>query len=565
MYTRIKRSLFILMMLLMSVTVANAQGNDGNPGVTAIVMDGTTITVNGSGATVDGGNVTITAAGAYQLSGTLTDGQVMVDTDADGLVSLILAGVDIRNTTSAAINIANANSAAIVLADGTQNYVSDAATYVYPNAEEDEPNAAIFSDDDLTISGSGSLTVEGNYNDGIASKDSLTIMDATIMVKSVDDGIRGKNYLMVTNANLNVTSQGDGLKSDNEEDAALGTITLAGGEINITAGGDAITAETNVTIADGEFILSTGGGSSVRASDDLSAKGIKAGVNLTINGGTFTLDSSDDTLHSNDSLVVNGGTFALATGDDAIHADASVTINGGNIHITTSYEGIESAIITINGGDIHLVSSDDGVNVAGGNGDSGTVARPGRGPGQNNFANSGNYFLYIHGGYLVVDANGDGLDSNGSIEMTSGTVIVNGPTMNMNGALDYDGSFTITGGFLIAAGSSGMAQVPGTQSTQNSLLINLDSAQQAGSLVHIQSSDGKNILTFLPLKGYQSIAFSSPELATGVTYDVYFGGSTDGTATDGLYQTGTYTGGEQANSFTVSSVVTQIGRSGRFR
>jgi hypothetical protein len=545
MVIRMIRSLLILTLLMVSVNVANAQGRGDDAAVTTIVMEGTSITVNGNGATVNGSNVTITASGTYRLSGTLTDGQVAVDTEDNNLVSLILAGVDIRNSTSAAINIANANDAAIILEEGTQNYVTDATTYVYVNAGDDEPNAAIFSDDALTISGSGSLTVQANYNDGIASKDTLIITDATITVQSVDDGIRGKDYLMVTGAHLNVTTQGDGLKSDNEDAAALGYISIAGSTIDITAGGDAIQAQTNLTIDDGEFVLVSGGGSSVRASDDLSAKGLKAGVNLTINGGTFVVDSADDTLHANDSLTVNAGTFTLATGDDAIHADANITINGGSINITTSYEGIESAVITINGGEIHLVSSDDGVNAAG--------------------DNFGNYFLYIHGGYLVVNANGDGLDANGSIQMTGGTVIVNGPTMAMNSALDYDGSFAITGGFLVAAGSSRMAQVPGTQSTQNSLLINLDSAQQAGSLVHIQTSDGKNVLTFAPVKGYQSIAFSSPELATGVTYDVFFGGSADGTTADGLYQTGNYTGGTQATSFTVSSVVTQIGRSGRFR
>ena len=149
-----------------------------------------------------------------------------------------------------------------------------------------------------------------------------------------------------------------------------------------------------------------------------------------------------------------------------------------------------------------LVVSDDGLNVAGGNDGSG-INRPGGGGGGFNPPDT-NYYLYLNGGYIVVDAAGDGIDVNGSIEMTDGVVIVNGPTSSMNGALDYDGSFKITGGFLVAAGSSGMAQAPGNASTQNSLLLNFNSSRQAGSLVHIQSSAGKGILTFAPTKTYQS-------------------------------------------------------------
>lgn len=548
---RLVHAFFALMLTMMSVSIANAQGNgDEDPTATIITLNNDTISVEGSGATVDGSNVTITAAGTYRLSGNLTDGQVMVDAKG-ATVTLILNGVEMRNTTSAPIYIKHAESAVIVLADGSQNFVSDAATYVYANPDDNEPNAAVFSDDDLTINGSGSLTVEANFNDGITSKDSLTITDATITVNAADDGIRGKDSLVVTNAHLTLTTRGDGLKADNEEDPALGTISIANSEIKINAGGDALQAETAAIIDGGLFDLTTAGGSSANISDDLSAKGLKAGISLTINGGTFAINSADDALHANNALTVNGGTFTLATGDDAIHADASVTINGGDINITKSYEGIESEVITINGGTIHLVSSDDGINVAGGNATGG-------------FASVANYYLYIHGGYIVVNADGDGLDANGSIEMTGGVVIVHGPTMNMNGALDYDGTFHITGGFLVAAGSSGMAQAPDQGSSQHSLLLNLDTAQPAGTLIHIQDSNGNDLLTFAPAKSYQSIAFSSPELTDGATYSIYFGGRSDGTVTDGLYGAGTYTSGTQFTDFTVSGIVTQIGRSSRF-
>jgi hypothetical protein len=186
----------------------------------------------------------------------------------------------------------------------------------------------------------------------------------------------------------------------------------------------------------------------------------------------------------------------------------------------------------------------------------------GAGPGQDAFANTGSKYLYINGGRLVVDATGDGLDANGKIVMTGGVVIVNGPTAQMNGPLDHSG-FKMTGGFLIAVGSSGMAQAPDTTSTQNAVLVNFSAALKAGTLIRIQSSDGKEIVTFSPTKQYQSIAFSSPALVKGVTYDIYYGGSSTGTAQDGVYQSGAYAGGAKLTSFTVSSVVTTMGGRGR--
>ncbi|MBI4788848.1 MAG: carbohydrate-binding domain-containing protein, partial [Chloroflexi bacterium] len=319
------------------------------------------------------------------------------------------------------------------------------------------------------------------------------------------------------------------------------------------------------------FVLTAGGGSNGRIDANTSAKGIKGVTTVTIGGGTFTIDSADDAVHSNGGIVVNGGAFAIATGDDGMHADATLQVNGGDIKITKSYEGLESAVITINDGTIRIVSSDDGLNGAGGNDGSGIAPGPGFGgargarpPGQDTFAAAAKYWLYIRGGYIVIEAVGDGIDINGSIEMTNGVVIVNGPIVRMNSALDYDATFKLTGGFLVAAGSSGMAQAPDDSSTQYALLLNTTTTQRAGDLVHIRSSDGKSLLTFAPTKEYQSIAFSSPELVKGTTYEVYFGGSSTGTVKDGVYQNGTYSPGTKNTSFTTSSVVTRIGVT-RFR
>lgn len=524
--------------------------------VIPVVLNGSSISVSNSGATVSGSKITIKSAGTYSFSGSLTNGQIIVDTDDTEIVRLILSGTEITCSNSSPIYISSAKKAMIVLAENTTNKLTDGTTYVFASSADDEPNATVFSKSDLTIYGAGSLTIDANYNDGIASKDGLIIKSGTITVDAADDGIRGKDYLVIKDGTITLKTSGDGLKSDNDEDSERGYIAIEKGTINIVASGDAIQAETDVMVSDGTFSLTSGGGSSKTANSTLSTKGIKAVVSLIIDSGDFTISSADDAIHSNGNLSVNGGTFAISSGDDGIHADTSLGINGGTIDITKSYEGIESKVIKITDGTIHLKSSDDGINAAGGSG--GTTGGGWQGGGMT--SSSGNYYLYINGGYIYVDATGDGIDVNGTIEMTAGTVIVNGPTSNGNGPLDYDAGFKISGGFLVAAGSSGMAQAPGSTSSQYSLLMTFSSAKSAGTLVHIQNSSGKDILTFAPTKSFQSVAFSSPNIEKGISYDAYLGGSSSGTATDGLYSGGTYSGGTQLGSFTVSSIVTKISK-----
>ena len=483
-----------------------------------------------------------------------------MDTKDTGTVKLVLNGATIASSTSAPIYVKSAKETVIVLADGSQNRVSDGSKYVLEDAASDEPNAAIFSKDDLAVCGAGSLTVEANYNDGIASKDGLVITGGSITVKAADDGLRGKEYVIVKDGTITITAKGDGLKADEADDASMGYVLVEGGNLTVTSGGDAIDAQTSVWITGGQFALTAGGGSRARIDATASAKGIKAIVNATIDGGTFKIDSADDAVNSNGSVVVNGGTFDIATGDDGMHANATLTINGGQIKVTESYEGIESAVITITNGTIHLTSSDDGLNVAGGVDGSGVKPGPGiRGGRPGQYSQSGNFWLYLKGGTIAVTANGDGVDVNGSVEMSGGVLLVNGPTANMNGALDYDRGFKITGGLVVATGSAGMAQAPDTTSTQRSILVNFSAAQKAGTLVSVRGSDGKVLVTFSPTKSFQSLAFSSPALANGATYDVYLGGSSTGTVTDSLYEGGTYTPGTKYGSLTTSAITTRLG------
>lgn len=585
-----------LMILIALLNFGSVHAQTALPAIdTHIVLDSDSIHIDGDGAAVNGTTVNITDAGVYHLTGTLNDGQVLVDASNDESVTLILDGVNLTSTASAPIYIKKAANAVILLADGSENFVSDASVYVYEDADDDEPNAAVFSDDDLLIRGTGSLTVSANFNDGIASKDSLTILEAVLNVSAVDDGIRGKDFLLIEDAQVNLNVQGDGLKSDNADDAALGYITIESGVFNIVAGGDAIQAETTLTLNSGAINAVSGGGSGAALADDVSAKGLKGQTSIIINGGDFTLNAADDAIHSNGTIRIDGGIFSIATGDDGIHADAEIEINAGNIDIIRAYEGIESMRITINGGNIAVVASDDGINTAdssetatvegqmpagipGGMG--GQLQPPGQGAdGQRQFPQGGmrggpggmglvseNHRLIIHGGSIVIDAGGDGLDANGYIEMHGGTlVIVGAPATSPDSALDYDGGFTMTGGFLLAVGSAQMMQAPDDTSTQYAFAIGMENAQPAGTLIHIQNSTGEPLVTFAPQKSYQAIVFSSPELIGGETYTIYLGGMASGSETNGLYTGGTVSGGSMYTNLTLSNRVTQIGGGGGFR
>lgn len=543
-----------------------------------ITLDGSSANADSEVVKITGSTVTLTQAGTYRLSGNLGDGQVIVDTQDGDTVRLILDGAEITSTTSAPLFITKAEKVIIILAENSQNTLTDGSTYKNLDAEENEPNAALFSKSNLTIYGSGELTVNANFEDGITSKDGLLIDGATITVNAADDAIRGKDYLVVKDGNLVITAYGDGLKSDEEDDTSLGYVQIEGGTFEITSGGDAIAAQTNVLINNGTYLLTTGGGSGSVPEDSVSAKGIKGLASVVINDGNFTVNSADDGIHSNGEIAINGGTLSVSTGDDGMHADTSLTINSGEITINESYEGIESALITINAGELHINSSDDGINVSSGVDGSGmnnpffgTVPgqqpQPGWQPGdrpaggfdQDMFASTGNDALHINGGYIYVNAYGDGIDSNGAVEMTGGVVLVDGPIENMNGALDYMSTFIISGGTLVTAGSAGMSMGLSETSAQNSLLLNFEQVLTAGTGVHIEDMSGNAILTFIPEKDFQSIVFSSPQLEAGIAYSVFIGGDTAGEIVDGLAEPADYLDGSEYTTFTVNSTLTTIG------
>ncbi|QGY46230.1 carbohydrate-binding domain-containing protein [Maribellus comscasis] len=522
--------------------------------VTQISLNGSSATESSDDVTIESGNIVIGAAGNYSFSGTLSNGQIIVNTEDEEIVRLILDGVDISCSNSAPIYIKSAEKVLIALNENTTNKLTDGSSYNYDDEEDEEPNAAIFSKSDLTIFGEGTLVVDANFNDGITSKDGLIIASGNISVTAVDDGIRGKDYIIIKNGNFTVESDGDGLKSDNDSDDSKGYIEIYDGTFDISAKGDAVSAETDLMIEYAEIELTTSGSTSSYY-ESTSSKGLKAGVNIIIDDGIFSLNCADDAIHSNQTITINSGTYEISSGDDGIHSDYDLVINDGDINITKSYEGIESGQgdMEINKGTIHIKSSDDGINLSAG-GD----AMGGGGPWGGGSTSSGNYYIYINGAYIYINASGDGLDSNGNIKMTDGTVLVDGPTNSGNGALDCNGSFTITGGLLIAAGSSGMAEAPASSSDQYSVLVKFNSTKSGGTIFHVESEKGEEILTYKPSKNYQSVAFSSPDLTKGESYSIYTGGSSTGDETDGLFSGGTYTPGSVYVSFDITSMTYTI-------
>jgi hypothetical protein len=478
---------------------------------TTIALSDASATVSGDGAVVEGATVVISHPGTYVLSGSYS-GQVIVNSDSDGQVRLVLDGVDIATTAGAAIDVQAADEAVVILADGSSNSLSDASGY----ADDADANAALYSAADLTITGAGALKVTGNGNDGIASADGLVIQSGTLSVTAVDDGIRGKDYLVIRGGDITVDAGGDGLKSDNEEDAARGYVAVTGGTVDLVSGDDGIDAVTDVVTTGGTVSIVAGRGAAGGDADG-GAKGVSAGVIAVFEGGTIDIDAADDAVNVDAYVHLAGAALTLASGDDGIHADQQLVISAGEIVVTGAVEGLEGGQITVTGGATSITSSDDGLNVS--EPDSGTAELT----------------LVISGGTLRVDADGDGLDVNqGTLTQTGGTVVVSGPTRNDNGALDVDGGMTISGGVFLAAGSSGMALAPAAESDQASVQFTLSATVAAGTVVTVVDASGEAVATFTTGKQTQSIVYSDASITNGQTYTLVAGGSAGENVLGGL-------------------------------
>lgn len=467
----------------------------------------------------------ITSPGTYLISGTIDDGNIQVNSSSKGTVRLIFNGVNITSDDAAPVLISDASKVIITLVSGTQNIITDNR----PASLEDDYSGAISSKADLVINGTGKLEVNGNNRNGIKSSDDLKIVSGDYTITSSEDGIVGKDCLCIKEGTFSINAGDDGMKSTYDTDDTKGYVIIENGTYNITSGNDGIQSEHSLTIYGGTYNIKTGEGAAqsllksenmnvnpgtrfgkdfknstteTTSSDSSSSsiKGLKCNTEMIISGGEFIIDSEDDSIHTNGSVNILGGTFSLSSGDDGIHADELIQIDNGRITINKCYEGIESAVININGGDISVTSSDDGLNASDGSTPS----------------------LNINGGKLYVNASGDGLDSNGTMSISGGEVIVEGPTDNGNTALDFERTLTITGGTVYAFGSSGMLETPSSASN-GCCIVTTFSTINGNESFTLKDSSGNIIISYTPSKSYSAAIIYSQDIKSNTEYTINAG------------------------------------------
>ncbi len=596
------------------------------------VTEGYTLTLSGSTmltnapsdtASVSNNVCTITKPGVFAITGENTDGQIVVDVDKtaypDGVVELDLMGMSLTNSNTAPIYVVSiGDEVQIVAKSGTDNTISDGSshtqTYTDSDGNVNTVEGAIFARDDIKFKGTGNLTVNGNTDDAIVSKNDIKIYNGNITVNAVDDGIRGKDSVIIGNANsadyssLNLTVKtkgGDGIKSTATDTStatkSYGLVEINGGTIDINSYADGIQAEQDFVMNGGDLTVYTYQGSAFTSSGssssgnnpwssgrpggggmggdgnsnktDISAKGIKAvgiydaagttwqsGGNITINGGNISIDSSDDSIHCGGDMLLKGGILKLASADDAAHSDHDLTIGQNSadvfddiqIFVSKAYEGIEAQNITQNSGTVIVNSTDDGYNAAGGVDGSGNGNNMGWGPG-NMGTSGGNYSLNIKGGFVLVnvtDGDHDGFDSNGSLTISGGYAITNG-----NEPFDADGSLSCTGGvFVENTGSGGMQMGAGLSAS-----VSASGSASAGTRITLVGSDNQVIVSFIAGKNVSQFKAGGTNVS-GASF--YTGGTLSGST---YFQTedqnqlaafgGTLSGGTQ---------VTGSGNSSRF-
>jgi hypothetical protein len=486
-----------------------------------IALTGASAKVTGSGASVKGGVVTVTSPGVYVVSGTLSDGHILISATKNDEVRLILNGVNITNKTGAAIYADKAAKLTVTLADGSENFLTDGGQNYIVDAEE-EPNAALFVKNDLVINGTGALTVNANYKNGIGAKDTLLIVGGDITVDAEKNALRGTDGVTVLGGTFNLTAGNDGLQTGTNEEGK-GNILLEGGVFNIVSAFDGIQSDNALTVTGGEYNIKAGGGAGASGADSAeSYKGIKAASDIVISGGTFNLDSADDSIHSNGDISISGGVFNLTTGDDGVHTDTELRISGGEFNIPRSYEALEGNNIYITDGNFDLVSSDDAINAAGGSAD-GAAGGFGFGPfGRDMFNGGGDHVIDVSGGTINFYAGGDGFDSNGSINISGGTVSAIINSSIDNAALDCDGELTITGGTVVAGGTGAFERLSGSSTQSYVYMTNI----AAGSELTVNYG-GKTLASYTTDRALASVAIFAPGITAGQNCEV----TVNGTAT----------------------------------
>lgn len=487
------------------------------------------------GFNVDSGYVNITSNGdaidADNGSITISGGKVTVISSASGGNGLSCLSANISN---AEVNITVTGDKSkgikskgiIALGTGVINIKSAGNTILETSGSGYDPSyaAAVKSDTSIFIDGA-EMTIEctGKGGKGISSDYNIIMTGGKVNVTSSGAGATYKNSSGVTDTYHSTCI------------AADGNISILGGIVTTASSG---TAGRGIT-SDGRLFIG----------DSVSSPSISVtttGTRIYISGSGEGAEYDEAKAISSDGIIIiNSGTIQISSADDGIKSDTSVTINNGNITITKSVEGIEAQYITVNGGSVNITASDDGINSTKGSG--------------GEFSDGS--CIYINGGNIAVSATkGDGLDSNGNIVMTGGTVVVNGPSSAPEVAFDYNGTFSISGGLLIASGpnSGNMIQATSTGSAQYTVKAVSSSMVSSSTIFNIQNSAGTSLVTFQPMRSTYYLVFSSPELKLGSSYSIYTGGTSTGNYANGLYTGGIYSGGTLKKSFTISGKVTSV-------
>ena len=536
-------------------------------------------TLEGDGFTVVDNVITITTSGNYVVSGTLTDGYLLVNKNVD--VHLYLNGVSINSNSGDPLIFAKSDALSVItLVEDTTNELIDANLETYTSGLKDngeyENEATIFAKRALTFNGTGILNVKSYYHEGIKTKGSngvLKFLDGIYNVNSYDNGIKGNKNLFFIGGTFNVTTtNGDGVKTDEPDQADLlkyyefddttsvgdddmGYISrsetmanynlyIGAIDLNIVSEFDGISAFNYIVVDNANIDVTTydgyTNGSVVDAlkdtDDEISAKGFKADMGLYVLSGDIKLNTADDGVNCNNLTFVDGGNMEVYAGDDGIQADIKLEVAAGNVDIKACTEGLEAEEINLTGGDISIVASDDGMNASSRNDET--------------EAEKAQYHeecqMYFNGSTVYVNSACDGLDSNGSIEFNSGTVVVDGPTSDGDSALDSNGEIMVNGGTIIAGGSNGMIELPTTSSTQNVAGISL-TASANSKIVVKDSSTSETVFTYTPQKQIKCMIISSSALTLNSTYDVYVDDTKTTSFTQSSVVTSDITTGNQGN------------------
>ena len=554
-------------------TERDLAGTYEESGAVYVTLSDDGITGENAGVAINGQTMTITAEGTYIFSGTLSEGQIVVDAD-NAKVQIVFDNVDITCASSAAVYVKSAEKVFVTLAEGSQNTLRNTDEYVA--IDDNNIDAVIFAKSDLTLNGTGSLTIVSAEGHGIVSKDDLKITGGTYDITAAGHALSGKDSVRIADGTFILTAEKDGIHAENADDEEKGYIYIADGDFTITSDGDGMDASNIVQIEDGTFDITAGGGAAnsqkTHESDmpgggmsqnierpdgesmpemgekpdgenmpqdtttdesGTSTKGIKAGGGIYLNGGTYQIDSADDSIHSNANITIADGTYTLATGEDGVHADDALIVNGGTITVTESYEGLEGLTVTINDGTIDITARDDGVNAAGGTDQSGFGTFGDHFKGMDSAddeteeTTDNEMWMELNGGYIHILAGGDGVDSNGDLTINGGEIYIDGPSDNGNSAIDYGdrSSAYMNGGTLVAIGSSGMAEGMSDSSKQEVLMVKLGEQMEAGDVV-LTDSEGNVIVSYTALKSYDCVIISTAEVESGATYTLITSGTT---------------------------------------